>query len=164
MLDLGLKRIPIQLMCGKVDVPICTKAEWNKICTFDGSDKAAVKLGGMLLDGIPLDICDSKLLIAVYTEALKLIREQTGLEVPYYPGKSSTEDEVKYTAYTVTDKLVADYANMSIYDIDNIPIFDYRLLQRDAFITALSKTKDGREYLKNAYRLTVEEADEDLEI
>ena len=49
-------------------------------------------------------------------------------------------------------------------DIDNISIFDYRLLQRDAFITALSKTKDGREYLKNAYRLTVEEADEDLEI
>lgn len=164
MLDLGLKEIPIQLMCGKVAVPICTKAEWNKICTFDGSDKAAVKLGGMLLDGVPLDICDSKLLIAVYTEALKLIREQTGFEVPYYPGKSNTEDEVKYTAYTVTDKLVADYANMSIYDIDKISILDYWLLERDAFIAALSKTKAGREYLNNAYRIKQVDADEDLKL
>ncbi|MGN0598651.1 MAG: hypothetical protein ACI4JK_02050 [Oscillospiraceae bacterium] len=164
MLDLGLKEIPIQLMCGRVKVPICTKAVWNALSTFDGSDKAAVKLGGMLLDGIPLDICDSKLLIAVYTESLKLIREQTGLEVPYYPGRKNTEDEVKYTAYTVTDKLVADYANMSIYEIDNISILDYWLLERDAFIEALSKTKEGREYLNNAYRIKQVDADEDLKL
>lgn len=164
MLDLGLKEFPIQLMCGRVTVPICTKAVWNILSTYDGSDKAAVKISGMLLDGVPLDICDSKLLIAVYTEALKLIREQTGLEVPYYPGKSNTEDEVKYTAYTVTDKLVADYANMSIYDIDKISILDYWLLERDAFIAALSKTKSGREYLNNAYRIKQVDADEDLKL
>ena len=164
MLDLGLKEIPIQLMCGKVIVPICTKAVWNALSTFDGSDKAAVKLGGMLLGGVPLDICDSKLLIAAYTESLKIIREQVGLEVPYYPGKSNKEDEVKYTAYTVSDKLVADYANMGIYDIDKISILDYWLLERDAFIAALSKTKDGREYLNNAYRIKQTEADEDLEL
>ena len=164
MLNLGLQSINIQLMCGRVDVPVCTKAVWDMLKTYDGSDKAACIMSGMLQVGVPLDICDKKLLVAVYTESLKHIREQTGLEVPYYPGKTNNDDEVKYTAYTVSDKLVADYANMSIYDIDKISILDYWLLERDAFIAALSKTKEGREYLNNAYRIKQTEADEDLEL
>ena len=136
MLNLGLKSINIQLMCGRVDVPVCTKAVWDMLKTYDGSDKAACIMSGMLQVGVPLDICDKKLLVAVYTESLKHIREQTGLEVPYYPGKTNNDDEVKYTAYTVSD----------------------------AFIAALSKTKEGREYLNNAYRIKQTEADEDLEL
>ena len=118
----------------------------------------------MLLDGIPLNLCDCKLFAAVYIEFIKKLREKLGLEVPYYPTKKDKEYEVKYTAYTVTDKLVADYANMNIYEIDRLPILDYWLLERDAFIAALSKTKDGRKYLNDAYRITQEDADDDLEL
>ena len=164
MINLGLKEIPIQLMSQKVTVDICTKAEWNIIQTYDGSDKAAQRISGMLLDGIPLNLCDCKLLAAVYIEFIKKLREKLGLEVPYYPAKKDKEYEVKYTAYTITDKLVADYANMDIYEIDKLPILDYWLLERDAFIAALSKTKDGRKYLNDAYRITQEDADDDLEL
>lgn len=165
MLDLGLKDITVQLMCGEVKVPVCTKAVWDKIRIYDGSDKAAVQIGGMLLekDSMPLDLCDMKLLATVYKETMEYVRKQTGLDIPYYPVKKE-KNEVKYSAYTTQDKLVADYANMNIYDIDNIPIIDYWLLERDAFISALSKTEAGVEYLNNAYRITQTEADEDLEI
>ena len=53
---------------------------------------------------------------------------------------------------------------MNIYEIDRLPILDYWLLERDAFIAALSKTKDGRKYLNDAYRITQEDADDDLEL
>ena len=53
---------------------------------------------------------------------------------------------------------------MSIYDVDGLSVIDYWLLERDAFISVLSQTEKGREYLNNAYRLTQTEADEDLEI
>ena len=164
MINLGLKEIPIQLMSQKVTVDICTKAEWGIIQTYDGSDKAAQRISGMLLDGVPLNLCDKKLLVAVYIELVKKLREKLGLEVPYYPTKKDKEYEVKYTAYTVTDKLVADYANMNIYEVDKLPILDFWLLERDAFIAALSKTKDGRKYLNDAYRIKQEDADDDLEL
>lgn len=165
MINLGLKDIPIQLMSQKVTVDICTKSEWDIIRTYDGSDKAAQRISGMLLDdGVPLNLCDKKLLVAVYIELVKKLREKLGLEVPYYPTKKDKEYEVKYTAYTVTDKLVADYANMNIYEVDKLPILDFWLLERDAFIAALSKTKDGRKYLNDAYRIKQEDADDDLEL
>lgn len=164
MVSLGLKNIPIQLMSKKVDVSVCTKAEWDIMRTYDGSDEAARKISGMLLDGVPLNLCDQKLLTVVYIEFMQRLRKQLGLEVPYYPAKKDKNFDVKYTAYTVTDKLVADYANISIYDVDDMPILDYWLLERDAFIAALSKTESGRKYLNDAYRINQTEADDDLEL
>ncbi len=164
MICLELKNIPIQLMSQRVTVPICTKAEWDFIRKYDGSDKAAERISGMLLDGVPLDLCDCKLLVAVYSELIIHLRKELGLEIPYYPARRDNASEVKYTAYTVVDKLVADYANMSIYDIDKISILEYWLLERDAFIEALSKTKEGRKYLNDAYRINQEDADENLEL
>lgn len=164
MVCLELKKIPVQLMSQKITVPVCTKAEWDIIRTYDGSDKAARKISGMLLDGIPLNLCDCKLLASVYIEIIARLRKELGLEVPYYPVHRDRATEVKYTAYTVADKLVADYANMSIYDVDKISILEYWLLERDAFIEALSKTEKGRQYLNDAYRITQEDADEDLEL
>lgn len=84
--------------------------------------------------------------------------------MPWYPSQEKEEDKVKYTVYTSADKMVADYAGMDIYAVDGISILEYWLLERDAFISVMSRTKDGRKYLNNAYRLTCTEADEDLEI
>lgn len=164
MVSLGLKHIPIQLMSQKVNVSVCTKAEWDIMRTYDGSDEAARRISGMLLGGVPLDLCDRKLLTVVYIEFMQRLRKQLGLEMPYYPAKKDKNFDVKYTAYTVTDKLVADYANVSIYDVDKMPILDYWLLERDAFIAALSKTESGRKYLNDAYRINQTEADDDLEL
>jgi hypothetical protein len=165
MLSLGLSAVPIQLSGGVIAVPVCTKSVWDKIRTCDKSEAAMRYIGGVLLPDTPLDICDLRLFITVYRDNLLKIREETGLSVPYYPNNDKDDKyAIKYTIYTQSDKLVSDYANMSIYDVDNISIIDYWLLERDAFIFALSKTEKGCELLNNAYRLTQTEADEDLDI
>lgn len=162
MIRLGIEKIPIQLITGMYMVPVCSKAVWDMLreCERTGNYDT---VGGMLLEGVPLDISEQQLLCMAYIESLKKIREETGLEVPYYPVKKESDD-IKYTVYTTVDKMVADYSGLDIYAVDGIPILDYWLLERDAFISALSKTKDGRKYLNNAYRLTCEDADEDLEM
>ena len=74
------------------------------------------------------------------------------------------KDEIKYSIYTYADKMVRDYSGLSIYEVDNISVLEYWLLLRDAFIYKLAQTKDGREYLNNAYRLTQTDADEDIDL
>lgn len=161
MIDLGLESIPVQLVSGAVTAKVCSKRVWEQI-NHAASDTDVTKACRALICGALPPLCERRLFLTEYIDAVNHICEECDLKIPYYPEKD--KDDVKYYAYTAIDKMVADYANMSIYDIDKISIFDYRLLQRDAFISVMLKTKDGREYLKNAYRLTVEEADEDLEI
>lgn len=161
MLNLGLTAIPVQLPTGVAMVDICTKAIWEAMQNIK-SDEAAQKISGVLIKGAPLNLCDANLLISEYKQSLLTIREECGLEVPYYPTNVEEKDAVKYIIYTAIDKMVADYANINIYDVDKLLISDYWLLERDAFISRLSQTEKGREYLNNAYRITQTEADEEL--
>ena len=154
--------IPVQLLSGAYNVPACTKKVWNmlKQCRTDADHE---KVCGMLLEGVPLPLYDMRLLVSAYESGMEHLREEAELVLPYYKTEKSPND-VKYTVYTELDRLVSEYANMSIYEIDDIPILEYWLLLRDAFIHALSQTEKGREYLKNAYRLTQTEADENINI
>ncbi len=47
--------------------------------------------------------------------------------------------------------MVADYAHLSIPEVNALDLIDYLILRRDAYIRALSRTKDGEEYLVNAW-------------
>ncbi|MDE5859511.1 MAG: hypothetical protein K2H23_03875 [Oscillospiraceae bacterium] len=127
------------------------------------SDENHKKVCGMLLEGVPLPLCECRLLVEMYISSMERLRVETDLTLPYYKTEKSPND-VKYTIYTELDKLAADYANISLYEIDDILITEYWLILRDAFIYRLSQTEKGREYLKNAYRLTQTEADEDIDI
>ena len=160
MVRIGIDSIPIQLMSGIMDVPVCSKAVWDKMAVCDPKEAC-----NMLLGGRTLGIKDTErvLLAETYKTMIKEIRECLKLTIPHYPVEED-EDTVKYNRYTTSDKLVADYANLSIYEVDKISILDYWLLERDAFIGKLSQTEKGREYLNNAYRLTCTEADADLGI
>lgn len=156
MIRIGINNIPIQLLSGKYEVPVCTKAVWDKLRICDNADAC------LLLDNyIPEN--ERVLLTEAYRTEINKIREQLKLTVPYYPSEDS-KDTVKYDRYTVSDKLVADYANMDIYEIDNISILEYWCLERDAFIYLLSRTEKGREYLNNAYRVAYTEMDENIQI
>lgn len=161
MLNLDINSIPVQLLTGTVMVPVCSKKVWGYIKQYDDSDEAAHKICGMLLHGIPLNLCDQRILIQQYSDCLTAIRKQLKFEIPYYPAKKE-QDDLKYTIYTCGEKLVADYAGLNLYEIDKISILEYWLLERDAFIYSYSRTEKGREYLNNAYRLEQVEADEDL--
>lgn len=154
--------IPVQLMSGTYKIPVCTKRVWDMLrgCKSDADHE---KVCGMLLEGVPLPLYDCRVLVQTYIGSMERLRVKTGLIIPYYKTEKSPND-VKYTIYTELDKLAADYANINLYDIDDILITEYWLILRDAFIYRLSQTEKGREYLKNAYRLTQTEADEDIDI
>ncbi len=46
-----------------------------------------------------------------------------------------------------------DYLHINIFDIQDMQIDHYLYFMRQAFISENSKTKDGREYLKNCWRM-----------
>lgn len=54
---------------------------------------------------------------------------------------------------------MADYLNISMFEVGNLNILDYRYFLREAFIYNSSKTESGREYLKNAKRLEITDID-----
>ena len=162
MITFGDIVVPVQLTEGVFRVPVCSKKVWQTIKRCE-TDESYIKAGKMLVNDVQFALYDCRLLVSVYIRSLEEIRETAGLEIPYYPAKLSGK-EIKYTVYTELDKLAADYANMSLYEIDDIPILDYWFIVRDAFISKLSVTEKGREYLNNAYRLTLTEADDDISI
>ena len=48
---------------------------------------------------------------------------------------------------------MADYARISLPEVEQLDYLDYLIYRRDAFIFETSKTEHGRKYLENAYRL-----------
>lgn len=57
------------------------------------------------------------------------------------------------------EKLVADYAGIGLPDVQKLPIDAYLALRRDAFVSELGRSEKGREYLENAWRMTLTDAD-----
>lgn len=55
--------------------------------------------------------------------------------------------------------MIADYARISILEVEKLDYIDYLVLKRDAFISRLRQTEQGQEYLDNAYRLEQTKAD-----
>ena len=54
---------------------------------------------------------------------------------------------------------MADYARLSLFEVQDLNYYDYLVLRRDAFISKMNQSEQGREYLDNAYRLTLTEPD-----
>lgn len=75
--------------------------------------------------------------------------------LPYcaLPDITADEDEgnYSYAQNTTYEKLVADYANMTLPDVMKLNYVDFLILRREAYIYNLSKTKKGREKLEEAY-------------
>ena len=72
--------------------------------------------------------------------------------MPYYPG-GGRGDEVHYRLNTKGEKLVIDYLNITIFDVQEMPIDLYLYFMREANIHKLMQTKEGREYLDNCWRM-----------
>lgn len=72
--------------------------------------------------------------------------------MPYYPGGGSG-NEVHYRLNTKGEKLVIDYLNITIFDVQEMPIDLYLYFMREANIHKLMQTKEGREYLDNCWRM-----------
>ena len=49
--------------------------------------------------------------------------------------------------------MVARYTGLNILQVEELDILDFSRYRRDAFIYQMSQTKEGEEYLNNAWRL-----------
>lgn len=81
------------------------------------------------------------------------------LKRPSYP--SGDKEGIPYELLTGEEKCVADFAGLSLLQVMALDVFSFWALLRDAIIWNHSGTKKGREWLKNAHRLTITEPEED---
>lgn len=54
---------------------------------------------------------------------------------------------------------MAEYTNLPLHRVYEFDVFTFWALLRDVIIYNHSQTKEGREWLKNAHRLTITEPD-----
>lgn len=59
----------------------------------------------------------------------------------------------KYTTTTWWKHLVAEYAGLSLLEVERLPYLTYLFWRRDAFIHKMSQTEQGQKYLDNAWRM-----------
>lgn len=56
-------------------------------------------------------------------------------------------------------RLVAEYTGLNFKEVLALDYYQYLVWRRDAYITHLERTEGGREYLRNAWRMTQTEPD-----
>lgn len=66
-----------------------------------------------------------------------------------------------YTAPTWFKNLVAGYTGLNFQQIQQLNYIEYLTYRRDAFVQRLNGTEEGREYLRNAWRMEQTEPDRD---
>lgn len=71
--------------------------------------------------------------------------------MPFYPRDKG--DEIHYKLLTRPEKLVMDYCNIDIYEVQEMEIDIYLFFMREAMIFENSKSEEGREYLKDCWRM-----------
>ena len=75
------------------------------------------------------------------------------LEIPYYPKKNKDGKENPYIIETVEEKTISKYLNISLFEVEELDVVEYKFYLREAFIYNCSMTEEGIEYLINAKRL-----------
>ena len=75
------------------------------------------------------------------------------------PSCSGEEPEGHYTALSGNDKVVASYAGISIFHVQELDVFTYWQLLRDAVIYVCQKTEQGRDYLERCWAAEQTEPD-----
>lgn len=73
------------------------------------------------------------------------------LITPSYPVKDGAG--VPFGITTQRQKIVADYAGISLFDVYQLDIFTYWALLHDAIVTTNAQTEEGRKWLHDAWRI-----------
>lgn len=66
---------------------------------------------------------------------------------------------MKYFPFTFAEKAVADYANISLLDVEELSIDYYLLYLRDSHIYKMNQQEKGRAYLEKCWILEQTEPD-----
>lgn len=80
--------------------------------------------------------------------------------MPFYPD-SDPDEGLPYEIEMYWEHVIAEYLGMTVADVLDLDLVDFLALRREAFIVAMSKTQEGREYLENCKMFEAEDADYD---
>lgn len=151
----GFRAFPPPLYLLKRDLPLIRRYVDGLIAKdFSAvSAKAAAKALQELF-GTRLDNISASDFLDIVTRYLVFVSE-TLPSLPYcaVPEVHADEDddEIGFRSFTSEEKLVADYANIGIPEVNDLNYVDYLILRREAVIYMFSRTKKGRELLYSAY-------------
>ncbi|MSS93310.1 hypothetical protein FYJ53_05970 [Eubacterium sp. BL-380-WT-2B] len=67
--------------------------------------------------------------------------------------------EKNYILSTTEIKRIAHYTGLNFMQVLNLPFGAYLIYRKESWIDVLNKTEDGRELLKNLWRLSQTKAD-----
>ena len=81
------------------------------------------------------------------------------LRLPYYPGGDDNKGHYNLNVYE--EKLVADYCNITIFEVLKLELFDFWYLLRDAAVYNYSQTEEGQKYLNNCWRMEQTQPDKE---
>lgn len=73
--------------------------------------------------------------------------------IPHYPTKADG-GEIPFDVATIEAKAVADYTGCTLMEAVDLDVFTFWGLLHDAVVYNKSQTAEGREWLRNAWRLT----------
>lgn len=79
--------------------------------------------------------------------------------MPFYPDPNQDSEGIPYETENFWEHMVAEYLNCSFFQVLDLFLDDFLCFRREAFITEMSKSKEGREYLINARMFESEDAD-----
>ncbi|MGH4125095.1 MAG: hypothetical protein ACREV6_19440 [Clostridium sp.] len=73
------------------------------------------------------------------------------LKIPFYDDGNS--DEGHFTVNTLEEKIVCKYTGYNFDRLEDLEVFEFWLLLRDAVIYDYKQTEGGNEYLDNCWRM-----------
>jgi hypothetical protein len=104
-----------------------------------------------LFTGFKLSETDSLMVCEAVSRVVEDAVNRPELAVPYYPDK---QEQIPYELFTGGEKLIAEYSGLSVPEVCELDIYDFRMLLRDAVIYNKIQTETGRKWLRDAYRIT----------
>lgn len=72
---------------------------------------------------------------------------------------AESKGDHQYSSSTWFLNLVAEYTGLNFHQIHQLNYIEFLTYRRDAFIKKLNSTEEGREYLRNAWRMEQTEPD-----
>lgn len=79
------------------------------------------------------------------------------LKIPYYPTNNNGNKENPYILSTIEEKIISNYLGISLIEVLELNILQFKFFLREAFIYNCSQTESGIDYLISAKRLETTE-------
>lgn len=78
------------------------------------------------------------------------LRVRKAIFKKYFNNEEWADD---FSQHTAELKRMANYADCSIFDIENLPLTLYMVIKRDSWIESMMSSEEGRLVLKDIWRL-----------